>query len=396
MTEPFEDPARVDEILAASVGRRLLAELASVRFSDLLDALELPYPPNMAKFTSGSDRGKRPRLRAVVGRHIVFDPLHRMARSLNDAVSTHRAAVLGVSPDDATDALRRVLADPEGPSTVDVGDASAVLEAFSHVIRSFGFWGNEMEYDRLLSAAVDDLRPLAEALVASSTTRWWWDDVLRSDQRYAARAPDHETGPPRGDRLAEQVRRAAEGLRTDEEGARRRHRSPGDVPDNASGHWWSIPIPGTWTSRAVAPVPALHLACAEETSEDRAVVWSLRIASAARVFEVRGPSDWGRLVEMAPVDVTMSRLGDWRNWTGKEGPFYLPDWRVVAEHVDGVHVTAAGYLTTRSVPVPVADGFSVLAGWEPDATLWLRDVFEAPARLGEWEGPFRFVTDGGA
>lgn len=56
----------------------------------------------------------------------------------------------------------------------------------------------------------------------------------------------------------------------------------------------------------------------------------------------------------------------------------LPGWRVVAEHFDGVHVT---------------DGYSPLAGWDPDATLWLNDVIEATERVGEWEGPFNFAAE---
>lgn len=274
--------------------------------------------------------------------------------------------------------------DPDGPPRVDVSDTMAVLEALRRVIGDFGFWGNERDYDRLLVAAADELRPVAEALVASPSTEWWWEDVVRDDQRFAARATAEGTGPPRGDQVTEQVKEAANKLRTEESDARSRHRSPSDVPQNASGHWWSIPIPGFWTSRAVSLVPALHLVCAEETGDVRVVVWSLRIAPGAKVFEIRAPGDWARLVEIAPVDVTMSRLGDWRSWTGREGPFYLPDWRVVAEHFDGVHVTVGGYLATRSVAVPVADGFSVLAGWDPDATLWLRDDIETVERVGEW------------
>ena len=119
---------------------------------------------------------------------------------------------------------------------------------------------------------------------------------------------------------------------------------------------WSIPIPGLCTSRPVLPAPALHLACAEETSDDRAVVWSLRISPDASVFEVCQPSDWGRLVGIAPLDVTMSRSGDWRRWTGPEGPLYLPVWRVVAAPFNGVHVTVGCYLVSRALrrPSPTA------------------------------------------
>jgi hypothetical protein len=316
-----------------------------------------------------------------------MDPLHRGRRSATKAATAHRAALACVKPEDARDAVRRIMHDLDGRRRVDVRDPMAVLAALRHVIGGFGFWGDERDYDRLLVAAADDLRAVADALVASPATEWWWDDVLRDDQRFAARATDDGTGPPRGDQVSELVKKAAKKLRTEESDARARHPSPNDVPPDASGHWWSSPIPGFWTSRAVAPVPALHLVCAEETGDERVVVWALRIAAGARVLEIRAPADWARLVEIAPVDVTMSRLGDWRSWTGHEGAFYLPDWRVVAEHFDGIHVTVGGYLATRGVAVPVADGYSVLAGWDPDASLWLRDVIETVEQVGEWDGP---------
>jgi len=393
MTESPENPGRVDALLAAPVGRCLVAEVAGLRFVDFLDALALPYPPNIGGFTNASRRRRGRRPRTVFGRRVIFDPLHRGRRSVTEAARSHHAAVDGVTPEDVRDAVRRIMRDPDGRRRIDVRDSMAVLEALRHVIRGFGFWGNERDYDRLLAAAADDLRAIADDLVASPATEWWWDDVVRDDQRFAARATDDGTGPPRGDQVREQVMKAAKKLRTDESDARARHRSTRDVPQNASGRWWSIPIPGFWTSRAVSPVPALHLVCAEETGGERVVVWSLRIAPGARVSEVREPADWARLVEIAPVDVTMSRLGDWRRWTGHEGPFYLPDWRVVAEHFDGVHVTVGGYLATRSVAVPVADGYSVLAGWDPDATLWLCDAIQTVERVGDWDGPFSFDAE---
>lgn len=393
MTASPEEPGRVDAVLAAPVGRCLVAEIAGLGFVDLLDALALPYPPNIGGFTNASRRRRGRRPRTVFGRRIIIDPLHRGRRSVTQAASTHRAALAGVKPEDARDAVRRIMHDPDGRPRVDVRDSMAVLEALRHVIRAFGFWGNERDYDRLLAAAADDLRAVADDLVASPATEWWWDDVARDDQRFAARVTDDGRGPPRGDQVSEQVKKAAQRLRTEESDARVRHRSPSDVPHNASGHWWSIPIPGFWTSRAVSFVPALHLVCAEETGGDRVLVWSLGMASGARVFEVRAPADWARLVEIAAVDVTMSRLADWRSWTGHEGPFYLPDWRVVAEHFDGVHVSVGGYLATRSVAVPVADGYSLLAGWDPDTTLWLRDVIQTVERVGEWDGPFSFDAE---
>ena len=390
MSETPTAADRAEALLAAPVGRRLVAEVAGVSFAGLLDQLDLPYPPNIARLRSGPRKPRRRRAWTLFGQRIMLDPLHRMKRSRQRATDVHRGAVLQARTPNVAAAVQRIRADSGRSQRVDVERSTAVLEALSRVIQGFGFWGNEKEYDHVLRAALDELRPVAEALVSSPATRWWWDDVERDDQRYAERTAGDGNGPPRGDQVAEQVAKAVKELRSDEADARKRHPSPSCVSENASGHWWSTPIPGLWTSRPVAPVPALHLACAEETNDERAVVWSLRILSGARVFEVRGPSDWSQLVAMAPIDVTMSRLSDWRRWTGHEGPFYLPDWSVIAEHFDGIHVTVGGFLTSRSVPVPVADGYSVLAGWDPDASLWLRDMTEAVERAGEWDGPFRF------
>jgi hypothetical protein len=73
--------------------------------------------------------------------------------------------------------------------------------------------GNEEEFDRHLGAAVEELRRVAEALVASPASRWWWDGVLRDDQRCTAPAIDNSPGPPRGDEVTEQVEDAGKRLR---------------------------------------------------------------------------------------------------------------------------------------------------------------------------------------
>lgn len=380
------DTDRVEALLAAPAGRHLLARVAGIEFVDLLDALELPYPPNVGRFTSTSPQRRRPRERTVFGRRIIFDPLHRMERSRRKVAEVHQRAVAKTRAQDVAEAVNRIRTDLGRRRQVDPGSSAELLQALTRTVWGFGFWGNERGYDRLLRSALNELRPVAEALVASAATGWWWDDLPRDDQRYTARTTDGESGPPRGDQVVAQQVTAAEELRREERDARMLHASPSAVPENASGTWWSIPRPALWTSRALPTVPALHLVCAEETSEERVTVWSLKISQAARVFEVREPSDWGQLVEMAPINVTMSKLADWRRWTEREGPFYLPDWSVIAEHYDGIHVTVGGYLTTRSMPVRVADGYSVLAGWDPDASLWLRDMADASERIGEWEG----------
>jgi hypothetical protein len=56
------------------------------------------------------------------------------------------------------------------------------------------------------------------------------------------------------------------------------------------------------------------------------------------------------------------------------------------DHFDGVHVTIGGYVSACGLALPVGDGFTMLAGWVPDATLWLHDVTTSRRNLGRWLG----------
>jgi hypothetical protein len=94
------------------------------------------------------------------------------------------------------------------------------------------------------------------------------------------------------------------------------------------------------------------------------------------------PVDWGWLAATHPRDVTASRWHDWSGWTGREGRWILPDWRSVAAQWDGVHVSVAGYLSTAGMAVESGGGSAtLLAGWDADQTLWLRDVFTDTSRM---------------
>ena len=62
----------------------------------------------------------------------------------------------------------------------------------------------------------------------------------------------------------------------------------------------------------------------------------------------------------------------------KYGPFHdtFPDWSLVAERYDGVHLTDEGQWATRlSHPLN-------LYGWDCESTLWLRWVFDSVEELG--------------
>lgn len=99
-------------------------------------------------------------------------------------------------------------------------------------------------------------------------------------------------------------------------------------------------------------------------------------AAAPKVFEVDGPAAWVELVRRFPLDVTSARRHDWFEVAGLDVPWFIPDWRQVADEYDAVHVSLGGYLAaaTRALPLgsagPKSGAHTMLAGWDPDQTYW--------------------------
>ncbi|MHA7274669.1 hypothetical protein ACX80Z_14710 [Arthrobacter sp. TMT4-20] len=103
---------------------------------------------------------------------------------------------------------------------------------------------------------------------------------------------------------------------------------------------------------------------------------------AGRTYEVHTDDDWVSLCREYPLEVTASRRHDWFRCTGYDGRWVIPDWEKVAEQWDAVHLTVLAYLgyANRALRID-KDTSTVIAGWNPNTTIWLTDV----AR--EWDGP---------
>lgn len=97
--------------------------------------------------------------------------------------------------------------------------------------------------------------------------------------------------------------------------------------------------------------------------------------------------------------VTVSRRGDGYDTTGESADWFFPDWPAVAADYDAVLFTVHCYLTTpgNAIPLTHRPGSTVLAGWNPDATFWLRgdrlSVEDDPvqwlrSREGRWHAPW--------
>ena len=332
MYQPPTVQARADLLLGSPRGRLLVAGCLGYALSDALHEQRDVQPPQV---------------RAIVGTAVARGEWHRL---LDLDEFGLLAAVAGTHPDFG----RRVVAD-EGMLA-------------------------------LLILAQEELRPVADALVSAPAARRWWDPVARADQRFLEWADwPRLTGPA----VQWAVRDSMTAARA--ENARglalaQRHAAP------ARDCWWSVPefAPQSMTTGGFGAVSPIALARFEDLhtplEETGATVWSLQITPQAQVREIAGPADWQAMVSAFPVDVTGTHAGEWRASSCLPGPWRLPDWEQVMQHYDGVHLTIGGYLACGGTVPPAGGGYTMLAGWVPDATLWLRDVATGQRRLGRWYG----------
>ena len=280
-------------------------------------------------------------------------------------------------------------------------DELGLLAELAGTTFQFGFSGGDEAQWGLTALAPQELRPVAEALVAAPAAAAWWSRrCWPISGSCTGTAPRGQPGPPSSRQSATACAPSGQQTRNARAGWPR-------VPAGTQFgmYWWSAPgfAEQTWTTRAAGDIPAAAFGHFIDTlwpfQETGVTVWSLTIAPEARVLEITGPAAWQELVARFPRDVTGTHGGEWRYWGGVPGPWRLPDWELVMEHYDGVHVTVAGFLASCGLALPVGDAYTMLAGWIPGATLWLRDMADrfpparplarSPAirRLGRSPGP---------
>jgi hypothetical protein len=262
-------------------------------------------------------------------------------------------------------------------------DRLALLQAFAAVMLPGAIRTAAAPY---LADAVESLLPVADALARAPGAQWWWEPPNRGSQRWLGGAGQ----PARGAALTAALRARADADAEEEDRTARDRPWPPNQDSVYSGTWWSPPLGGgVFTSAGpVGPLPAVEAGCEPDSAgEERFEVWAVGISLEARIWNITGPDDWTRLVTRYPRDVTASRRHDWFAFTGRDGRWLLPDWPRAASDWDGVHLSVAGYISASGPAIPAGeDAATVLAGWGPDETLWLNDVFTSVDRVGTWTG----------
>jgi hypothetical protein len=192
-----------------------------------------------------------------------------------------------------------------------------------------------------LESCRPELLPLAQELAGVEEIDWWWGPVDRERQMVT----EDSTG------YKERGVLGLSGWWVAPFGPRILHTTRGPV--GRSGSVSSVCLDEAWM-----PVENPAVARLEATS--------------GRVLEIGSPSDWIAFVASYGLRASGESAREWESMSGARAEWFTPDWRQVGVDYDGVHLTFAGYLSTAYCPLDVGPGLTMLAGWNPDCTAWLR------------------------
>ena len=355
-----------DDLLAGPRGRRLLMEYVRLSEEVPLPA-GAPLPFHSAVFQASHHLG--PQTGRTYGRFTA--PSDQPGEFPELATTAYGNEYPEVMPPDAV--ARRIRETPLADPTPDL-----LFRALGMSVDSAMHWQPPDGEDVLASCTpvTDALQDAATLIAASSLTGWWSSPVDMADQ-WTVRWGDDPGEPVTGESTC-----PAEGRR--------------------GGEWWSFPPhPVPSSARRVfdgeRQVPA-SLAFLEDALRDDGWVRGLHVpdsARAAAAYEITGADDWAELCRRFPLDVTGSVEREWGQVTGgtvasgSGQRWVVPDWAAVSRHYDGVHLTAAAYLSSATRAIPVGDRASggtasMIAGWAPDETDWFTQV-KASAETQRWE-----------
>ncbi|HQU00689.1 MAG TPA: hypothetical protein PLG60_09320 [Acidimicrobiales bacterium] len=235
-------------------------------------------------------------------------------------------------------------------------NSSDVMRRVGETIEHYAYGPAELwqPLREALVLAEGSISRIAEAVAATSDLDWWWGKISAQDQKWM--------GDPVGT-----LNLASTPVK------------PIEPPsDEQRSWWWVSPVRSDLlrtTRGPVGPYPSVASICRsgyESAQRDQLDTWAVQIPESVKVYEVLCAEDWASLVERYPRQCVDGRNSEWTRWTGSEGPWLLPDWDSIARDFDGVHVSLTGYLASAFRALPAGEAQTVLIGWNPDETLWLR------------------------
>lgn len=265
-----------------------------------------------------------------------------------------------------------------------------LMQALSAATDAVHFWGQEASGEERLSQSPELQRSLmrvASHIVESPASSWWYEPWAPNDQWLVRSITNADGGatfglPPRSlqehESIALLMQHTFDQVEAEESARRTRQNDP---DQKFGGTWWSFPpYRLEKTTSMIEGIGPVGLYCEEDSrGEETKVAWRVK-PSGNKIYEVSSAADWARLCAWYPVDVTATRLNMWELNSGRRGRWAIPDWLKVANDFDGVHLTAAAYISLSGTAIPIPDlgtpgeWASSITGWTPDWTFYFVPV----------------------
>ena len=347
--------AEIEPLLAGPRGRRMCLQLAA----------ELDPDVSMAVFRLGYelDPGK--------GTSRVMFGLMSPEETHNDADEDDAGVPVVTSPEELAASLRCL--DFSGLSN------ELIQPALETAVDTARYWQAPDGEDVLAALPVirEALVPLAARVLATPAMQH--AAAPRGTEQWAVdwRGPDDPA--PLDQDPQQKLAQWGRNIRAEEMKWKESARGP-----DCSGPWWSIPLGLVGT---VGSIPAgLNLI---EDSPGWKEATTIPVRGAGRTYEIRTEDDWTALCRKFPLEVTASRHNDCFRVTGRDGRWLIPDWERVAGEWDAAHLSTLGYLSSAGRALHLDEEWaSVIAGWDPDRTIWLTDVVrETGSPRQHWHRP---------
>ncbi len=123
----------------------------------------------------------------------------------------------------------------------------------------------------------------------------------------------------------------------------------------------------------------------DNLGELRAESIRLTVLDEPSVFEIASAVDWAELCVRYPLEYAESGDGAGRSSLhNRANRLVVPDWVRVAEKYHGVHLQVGAYLAASALPIDAGNALSVVAGWNPDETLWLSSAVSYSGERTQW------------